>query len=568
MSSEYTPTHSETLVFIGAGATASLGMPTTDDQSKILRSLSGQSMKDEADAILKKYFSEKDLSKVTAFLNFLDGSGESNFLISNFDLENARIVFGNVSDKQLLQKRIMELRTDYDWNALRKVIKICPHSESPDNLIRDAYSIIDKKLLAHQSLKVRGCLNKSDNDISCEEILSPSRLQGARKFLTLFINMLFAGAWYKISKGEKSDEFAKYKKFIKAFDRLMQKEGFQFAQQGKKVHTRDFYLFSTAFVSFNFEMVFPWIFMNSHYELNHHPPYIQDHPLKLWLDYGVEHRGRKLVDGKIKPTLEFTESVASRENEDDHIGTPLNRAGKFYFAHGSSAWRECPVCGRMTFFHGNNDWGDYKSKKIIPSFPIPLFESDSIAKTEFTQKENDWRKELKYDSLQCMHCGSETKASDAPMIMQTMYKSTPTSFLEEIQRNVKISLEKAKHIVLLGYRLPPDDTIWQHAFAEGIRARTESEDAAFCTVVVGHKGEEKWINSDELKRYIDLHRKDDDADSWGVSAIQNAIAIFGKDKVRAWTGGIPQIFGECTEKDVKDLFYPDFVKWDGTRVEK
>lgn len=272
-------------------------------------------------------------------------------------------------------------------------------------------------------------------------------------------------------------------KFIKAFDRLMQKEGFQFAQQGKKVHTRDFYLFSTSFVSFNFEMVFPWIFMNSHYELNHHPTYIQDHPLKLWLDYGVEHRGRKLDDkGNIIPTLEFTESVASRENEDDHIGTPINRAGKFYFAHGSSAWRECPVCGRMTFFHGNNDWGDYKSKKLIPSFPIPLFESEKIDTNEFTKKENDWRKELKYDSLQCMHCSSETKASDAPMIMQTMYKATPTSFLEEIQRNVKVSLEKARHIVLFGYRLPPDDTIWQHAFA-----------------------------------------------------------IFGKNNVRAWTGGIPQV---------------------------
>ena len=114
----------------------------------------------------------------------------------------------------------------------------------------------------------------------------------------------------------------------------MQKEGIHLSGQGKKFHDRDFYLFSTSFVSFNFEMVFPWIFMNSHYELNHQPPYIQDHPLKLWLDYGVEHRGRKLDDkGNIIPTLEFTESVASRENEDDHIGTPLNRAGKFYFAH-------------------------------------------------------------------------------------------------------------------------------------------------------------------------------------------------------------------------------------------
>lgn len=563
MPAPYSPTHSETLVFIGAGATATLGMPSSDNQTKIFRNLCDEEKAKKE--IFSPYFSEPDLSKIIHFLDFLDN--DNFFEVRDSDLQSAEMVYGK-QDRKILQNRILELRSEYDWNAAKKVLKVSPHNEENDNLIRDAYSIIDKKLLAHQSLKVGCCLNKFGNDISYEEILSPSRLQGARNFLTLFINMLFAGAWYNISKGEKSDEFSKYKNFIKVFDRLMQEEGIKFAGQSKKIHSRDFYLFSTSFVSFNFEMVFPWIFMNSHYELNHHPPFIQDHPLKLWLDYGVEHRGRKLENDKIEPTLEFTESVASRENENDHIGTPINRAGKFYFAHGSFAWRECPVCGRMTFFHGNNDWGDYKSKKMIPAFPIPLFESDKTDSKEFTQKENDWRKELKYDSLQCMHCGSETKALDAPMIMQTMYKSTPTSFLEEIQRNVKVSLEKARHIVLLGYRLPPDDTIWQHAFAEGIRARAE-KDKAFCTVVVGHKGEEKWINPDELDSYIKKYK--DKGDGYGIDAIENAIAIFGKDKVRAWTGGIPQVFGNCTEADVKELLYPrDFGKldWKNTRIEE
>lgn len=92
--------------------------------------------------------------------------------------------------------------------------------------------------------------------------------------------------------------------------------------------------------------------------------------------------------------------------------------------------------------------------------------------------------------------------------------------------------------------------------------------AAFCTVVVGHKDQERWIHPDELENYLNLHRKTDDADAWGVKAIENACAIFGKEKVRAWTGGIPQVFGDCTENDVKNLFYPDFVNWTGTRLEK
>ena len=577
MFAEYTPTNSETLVFIGAGATASLGMPSTDEQSKIFRDLcEGKKSKEE---ILSSYFSGSDLTKVIAFLDFLDS--DNFFEVQKTDLQNAKIVYGK-QDEELLRNRILELRTEYDWNAAKKVLNICPHNERTDNLIRDAYSIIDGKLLSHQSLKVakyershaelkgnrsRPCLDSasqseitkqddcdnassrvrndnysSEGHYSTDEILSESRLQGARNFLMLFVNMLFSARWYKITNGEKSEEFEKYKKFINSFDRLMQKEARQFHEKYPK-QNRDFYLFTTSFVSFNFEMVFPWIFMNSHYELNHRPTYIQDHPLKLWLDYGVEHRGRKLVAGKIVPTLEFTESVASRENEDDHIGTPINRAGKFYFAHGSAAWRECPVCGRMTFYFGTseNKW-NYKSLELIPPFPIPIFESEKI--TALTAQEKEWRKKMRYDSLQCMHCGSQTKASDAPMIMQTMYKSTPTSFLEEIQRNVKVSLEKARHIILLGYRLPPDDIIWQHAFAEGVRTRCKTENAAFCTVVVGHKGEERWIDSDELDSYIKKYK--DKGDGYGIDAIQNAIAIFGKNKVRAWTGGIPQVFGNST----------------------
>jgi len=551
MSDQYTPTHSETLVFIGAGATAKLGMPSSNDQTTIFRDLCKKEASKEAS--LSKFFSEPDLQKVLAFLSFLDS--DNFYEVSDDDLKSAKIVYGEQTDG-LLKKRILELRTEYDWNAAKKIIKICPHDETKDNLIRDVYSIIDGKLLSHQSLKVS--IEKR------EEILSESRLQGARNFLTLFINMLFASAWNKIADGEKSEEFNQYKKFINSFDRLMQKEARDFYRR-YSVESRDFYLFTTSFVSFNFEMVFPWLFMSSHYELNHQKSYMKDRPLKLWLDFGCEHRGRKTnLDGEIISTLEFTEAVASRENEDEHIGSELNRCGKFYFAHGSSNWRECPVCGRMTFYFGysRNKWS-YKSKELTSPFPIPLFGMDKI--NSLTAKEKEWRKQLRFDSLQCMHCGAETVASDAPMIMQTMYKSTPTSFLEEIQRNVKVSLEKARHIVLLGYSLPVDDTIWQHAFAEGVRSRAETGNDAFCSVVVGYKGESHWLCKDELELYINSHKNSDDG--YGIDAIENAIAIFGKEKVRAWTGGIPQVFGECTEMDVKELFYPDFVEWKNTRLE-
>lgn len=553
MPSSFPQVHSETLVIIGAGSTAGLGFPVTDSQTKIFRNLADSSK--SSSEVLNKYFSNNDLKKVKLFLKILDCSDCDYYEVDKV-LDDGKVLF-DCNDDSLVKRRIHELRREYDWDAAKKIIKICPENEDNDNLIRDLYSLIDGKLLHHQSLKV------ISNDK--EEILSESRLNGARNFITLFINMLFASCWYKIANGENAENFNKYKSFVNAFDRLMQKEGSSFSSK-YNLWDRDFYLFSTSFVSFNFEMVFPWLFMNSHYELNHQKTYIKARPLNLWIDYGVEHRSRKLDDEKnVIPTLEFTEAVASRENEKDYIGTEINRCGKFYFAHGSSYWRECPVCGRMTFYTGDTkDKWNYKSKNLIPAFPIPLFDIDKI--NEHTKKENQWRKELKYDSLECMHCGAETKSFDSPMIMQTMYKSIPTSFLEEIQRNVKVSLENARHIVLLGYSLPVDDTIWQHAFAECVKARKEGK-KAYCSVVNGRKGEERWIYPEEMNKFIKKYEKDPENKSW-ISSIKNAIAIFGEQYVRVWTGGIPQVFGNCNENDVKELLYPlKFCNWNDTRLE-
>ena len=61
MAKTFSTINSETLVFIGAGATAQLGMPSTYDQTKILRSLcTGVQSVSE---LLKSFFYENDLKK-------------------------------------------------------------------------------------------------------------------------------------------------------------------------------------------------------------------------------------------------------------------------------------------------------------------------------------------------------------------------------------------------------------------------------------------------------------------------------------------------------------------------
>ena len=554
---------SEVLVFIGAGATASLGMPTTDAQSQLLRKLINKDT--DISKILLEYgfYDAERRNMLTAFLEFSGGIANNDFnTITPKDIRNAKIAFAigdsSVIDN-LLKRRILELRQKYDWMALREVLKICPLNETKDNLIRDAYTLLDKKISSQQGLKI-----PSSHNAEQAEVLSCSRLIAARSMLTLLISILFAEAWQKICDGDKPEAFAKYEKFADTFSKMMQRESSKFEKYPKEEHS--FLLFSTSFISFNFEMIFLWLLYIKNRERNEELFYLKSaNRMSQWLDFGCLHKRRPV---KANPDRHqsgvfgttFDETSAARLNASDVSNAKFARVGKFLFAHGSSAWRECPACGRMMFYQGD-EW-KLKSKTLNPPFPIPLY-------NDFTRtpKEQEWENQLKYDSLECLACGAETSAADSPMVMQSLYKGSPTSFIEEIQREVKVALDAARHIVLLGYSFPIDDVVWQQVFAEAVRYRAETTQAAYCSIVVGTKGPQHWIYSEELQEYLSKHRHNENADSYGVTAIENAIAIFGKDKVRAYTGGIPQVFGDADESAVNQLLYPqNFVRWDETRI--
>ncbi len=566
-------TWSETLVFIGAGATALLGMPQTGEQTDFFRKLSESSGRKEL-ANFAKGFAPKDLNRLEDFLILLgdDKDVEDCWLeITDDELTAARRAYGSAGvtpSDEILKKRILELRHSYDWQALKQIISICPHDEEEDNLIRDVYTLLDKKMNAKQGIKVRAAISEKD-----EIVIDYSRLKGAYACVICFTVILFAKSWKNLVEGEKAEMFSSYKKFAETFARLMQKESFAFAEKYPDLTSREFYQFSTSFVSFNFETVFMWLLFNANREVNHFDKYLKTaQKVEQWLDFGFQTKSRKISskseDRKSeKFSYSYDEVVAFRQNECKASGSPVGRIGKFFFAHGSSNWRECPACGRMMYYLGD-EWG-YDSKHLNPPLPVPLFENDNFNRTE---NEKRWRNEsLQSDALECVSCGAKTFVCNSPMIMQTMIKGTPTSFLEEVQREVRVGLEKCRHVVLLGYSLPVDDVVWIQTFTEAIRCRINSEEQAYCSVVVGYKGEKRWMYGEELKRYADTHRYEKEADAYGAKAIESAISIFGAENVRAYCGGIPQVWGDATENELKEILYPQSWNanmWKGTRLEK
>ncbi len=558
---------SETLVFIGAGATASLGMPQTDTQSKFFRKLAASENRLPLPKIFLG-FDEKDLLQMENFLAILgDGKclDDDRFSVSESELAAAKKAFRLPASDSIYRNRIRELRDEYDWIGLKAVIGICPQHKIRDNLVRDIYTLLDKKISAHQGIKV--AFQNGE-----EFIVESSRLLKVRNCLVLFTNILFANAWYRLSKGKCALDFAKYVALAETLSRMMQREGARLCSEGCDFSFPAFYRFSYSVVSLNFETVFLWLLFNAHRKANQSGFFLSRtaQAMKLWLDFGIPSKSRKIkTDAAAREPSNFSYSVSEtaifRGNECFAQGAPVGRIGKFLFAHGCSLWRECPVCGRMMYYLGDR-WGFSDAHANAP-LPIPLFENDDFNRTE---KEKKWRKEkLHFDSLECVSCGAETFASSAPMVMQTMVKGNPTSFLEEVQRESRVLMDKARHFVLLGYQLPSDDSLWVETFAETVRYRMCSEAKAYCTVVVGFKGEERFLYGAEMLAYVDAHRKEKDADAYGVTAIDNAVSIFGREQVRAYTGGIPNVFGSCTESEIGEVFFPtDFVDWNGTRLEK
>lgn len=563
----------ETLVFVGAGATASLGMPQSDLQSIFFRALAGRKNEASLENILsdsgsKKIFGNvppfkgRDLEFMAAFIRFLgDDISKDWYSVDEEDLANGRIVFGYSTDESLLRSRILELRREYDWNGLKQIINICPHDKGNDNLIRDIYTLIDLKIRDKQGIRVY-----ANQESSC--IIEPGRLQKVRNCIVLFTNILFGNSWYALSKGERPEIFEKYVKFMESFSRLMQREGADFESRGYKMNSPLFYSMSCAMVSLNFETVFLWLRFNANRKANGNNFYLSQSARKLetWVDFGLISKRRDISSDPQKRKegiYKFSQIETSiyRSNGIDSPGVPIGRIGAFFFAHGCCNWRECPSCGRMMYYLGDK-W-EYKSSHLNPPFPIPLFENNVFNRTP---REKEWKGKLRYDSLECISCGSETIASNAPMIMQTMIKGIPTSFLDEVQRETRVLLGKARHIVLLGYQLPPDDILWQEAFAESVRSRKNSENGAYCSVIVGHLGRKCWIYGDEMMQYAKAHRYEKDASGYGANAIVNAVSIFGKEYVRAYCGGIPDVFGDGSETGVKTILYPEWVNWKETRL--
>jgi len=528
----YNPIWPETLIFLGAGATASIGMPTTGKIAELLYKLSSSdgNLASRVESVFKDKTFQKEIGDFFEQLNDIENNNQTGKYSKN-------------------------LRNNYSWATLKSLISICPGESEKDFKLLDLFNIIDLHLNNGQGFH-------TPNAEGEKVFIDLNSLRKARNTLKLLINLIFAYK-YQLALKNNRNTIDKYAQFADILAEMMLDEGEYFSSQNYSLDKRKFYLFSYAVISMNWDPLFLWYIFNAHKKKNDSPLKIGESGVELKLFNDFAHfLGVRAVDSKEqKIWYPLNETVVQRLNDPEYQNRRV-RVGKYYFPHGSLNWRNCPKCGKLTSYLGS-EWDIYSESLFPPQLVKNLSFSQPRSKEEF----NDFKVDL-VDSLQCQYCGKLTSISDSPMIMQSSFKLNHSSFIEEIQRDMRIAIEEAKHILLFGYSLPEDDVIYRSLLAAR-KKYSDQENIPYCSVATGRIADapNKWLKGRELEEFLNKN-----PESSFAEVVKIAFDIFGKDNVRGYACGIPAVFmdkygGHASKARIKELLYPKKI-FSNNRVER
>jgi hypothetical protein len=531
------------VIFWGAGATAELGIRTTDGQTSFIQRITGADAPQDKKPLEQRIAEALDRNRAEPWISALFdlitilGDGDENYgsisAINDEEREAMRRNWPEGSDEVALESRILNLRLVYDWPALKSVVRICPGSSAKTFKINDLFNLLDMHGPLGFGVRAPTSFNRVPTSFKGEEqFFDARRLIGAKNALRMLLGASFYIDYQECIRS-KGNVLTQYRDFASRLGLRMQRQGIDLAGQHELDHP-EFYQGDVDFVSLNYDPIALWIQFIANSDLNKRAsvPHIGSPavPLHLFHDFGHLIPARRIGKGEADwPWYPMNEAVAQRLNEPT-VSASRVRLTKFLFPHGCLCWRECPDCGKLSSYHGDH-W-ELAASGLFPPPPLQAFDKgacpDWITGVERAQREKGM-----IDARACLHCGTLTYAHHTQTIMQSSFKSQPPSFIEEIQRDLRAVTMQANHIIFMGYSLPPDDVTYR-AFFSARRQRKQGTEAApvRCTVVNWDESNSGWYGPTELNDKIPP----------GGDTVKAARDIFGEENVRFYGGGVPNVF--------------------------
>jgi hypothetical protein len=554
------------LIFWGAGATAALGIRTTVLQGKFIRLLADddQRLMERVAHALGNDVRERWHSPLYDLITIL-GDINANYIdIDHIDDTQMDAMRRNWSvdqnEEQELRTRIIELRLFFDWPALKSTVRICPANDSDGFKINDLWNVLDMHIPLEFGFRAPAEREgERTSTPSKERFYDARRLIGAKNALLLILTALFH-IDYQVCLETKRRRLEQYRDFALEVGRRALRNGLRLTGNGHQLDSPDFYEGDVGFVSLNYDPIGLWIQFIANRELNHSGavPHIGSpaEPLHLYHNFGhlIPARGIERSDAG-RPWYPLNEAAAQRLNEQEYPSGYRVILTKFLFPHGCLCWRECPNCGKLSAYHGH-EW-KLQASGLFPPPPLRAFDT-SPPPNGTPYDERRARERGRVDARACLHCGTLTYAHHTQALMQSSFKSQPPSFIEEIQRELRATITAADHLIFMGYSLPPDDVEYRAIFSACRRhherqARQERDRGVHCTIVDKAASYPGWYGPAELKKL----------DFLKLSVVKAARDIFGKENIRFYGGGIPDVFLDAGGRATADKL-EQLLDWSST----
>ena len=512
----------KTVVFWGAGATASLGIRTTQEQSEFIRDLALSDRTSLDERVRKALRDKADSPWSDALQDLLTILGDCRRVVKATEVGDREIEamrrHWEPTNWAEVRRRILQLRAAYDWPALRAVVRACPGIDADKGKfkINDLFNIMDLH-------------GQSGHGFHADAaFLTPQQVGSAKNALKMLLQAMFFIDW-QVAREDKDGQLTRHYDFALALARRMQSAGVERADE--TYESPNFYLGDVSFVSMNYDPIGLWCQTVANRDLNNSSdvPCVGNpaRKLQVFLDPAHPVPGVRIGrDKKQRVWHSMSEAVVQRLNE---VGERI-RVTKFLLPHGCLCWRECPNCGKLANYWGHS-W-KLGSPTLIPPPPLRAFTPHICIKDARTEGEREAWSKGEVDARECVHCKTLTYAHHTTTEMQSSFKGRPPAFIEEIQRELRVIIKGAQHIVLMGYSLPSDDFIYRAFFAAH---RSGSAGQVKCTVVDKQDGCGDWFGPERLDGRADLYEK---------TALGAARDLFGRENVRFYGGGVPDVFME------------------------
>ena len=552
---------SQTLILWGAGATASLGMRTTFQQGKFLKQLARSETKGSSQQSLSERVhnaieeNNTEWAPPLADLLLILGDGNETEQITRITSEQSAAMRRNWNDPAANpttpNDRILNMRSIYDWLALKSVISILQFESDPiqqsTNFVTDLLNVLDLHSRSGHGFR-------TDKDI----FLTPVRIIGARNALKLLLHTIFFIDWHRLLMSEKKRrDLESHYQFALALGNRVQKHGMLLAGTHDCQDSK-FYLGDVSFACLNFDPITVWLQWMANRELNKSPsvPHIGSPPFRLQVYHDLGHSIPSVrIGGERRglPRLAMTESAVQRINDPDHGATDRIRLSKFLFPHGCINWRECPDCGKLSSYLSDS-W-QIDSPTLFPIPPLKGFTKQIEPRLRLEKERKEFRRGA-VDARACVHCNTLTYLFHTQIVLQSNFKSNPPPFIEEIQRDLRVVVQKSDHIIFMGYSLPPDDVDYRALFAA--RRQRDPSKRVKCSVVIGEDQDLRhWLMPSQLSKKNQPRLKNNHRET--LEATQN---LFGKDNVRFYGGGIPHVFSDGATKSSSAV--DQLLQWEST----